>query len=90
MKNMLQILLTLTLICTLQTESRTVKSKFNVNQVIMNDDSMMDDVQVQNVQKCEEISTLMLNDILGAAFNSRCAKKFLKFSNLLKKGHLFL
>lgn len=75
MKNMLQILLTLTLICTLQTESRTVKSKFNVNQVIMNDDdSIMDDVQV-HVQKCEEISKLMLNDILGAAFNSRCVQK---------------
>lgn len=72
---MLQILLILTLICTLQTESRIVKSKFNVNQVIMNDDSMMDEVQEQvNVQKCEEISKLMLNDILGAAFNSRCAK----------------
>lgn len=71
MKSMLQILLTLTLICALQTESRTVKSKFNVNQVIMNDDSMMD--EHVNVQKCEEISKIMLNNILGAAFNSRCA-----------------
>lgn len=73
MLQIMRILIITTLMCLLQIESRTVKSsgKFNVNQVIMNDDTMMDDEQ-KEFKKCDELSKIMLNDILGAAFNSRC------------------
>jgi hypothetical protein len=48
-----------------QSESRTVNAK--VNRVVMKKNV----IQEKDVVRCDELSQPMLNDILGAAFNSR-------------------
>lgn len=86
MMKLLKVFVILTLISVIN--SRTVKTtKFNFNQVMMNDaDLMMDDNNDNNnnqedFKKCDELSQLMLNDILGAAFNSRFVFQQNKFKN---------
>lgn len=67
---MVQILLvsTILLIMQAQSESRTVNAK--VNRVMSNKNDVID--LKKGVRRCDELSQPILNDILGAAFNSRC------------------
>lgn len=50
-----------------QGESRTVSAK--LSRVIMKKDEIEEE---KDVGRCDELPLPMLNDILGAAFNSRC------------------
>lgn len=49
-------------------ESRTVNSKFKYNKVIVNSKASVGN---ERQIKCSELPAPVLNDILGAAFNSR-------------------
>lgn len=73
---MVQILLiaTLFLIIQAQSESRTVNAK--VNRVIMNRNDVIE--EKKDVRRCDELPQPILNDILGAAFNSRCVRQFMR------------
>lgn len=74
---MVQILLiaTLFLIIQAQSESRTVNAK--VNRVIMNRNDVIE--EKKDVRRCDELPQPILNDILGAAFNSRCVFETFEF-----------
>ena len=78
---MVQIKFIIVLILIMQTksESRTVSTKVKFNQRViakkeitslnLNNDENISKIEPK---KCDELSALVLNDILGAAFNSRC------------------
>lgn len=61
----------LILIMQTQSESRTVNTKITFNRMILNERSPIKNNE-NLVKKCDEISPVILNDILGAAYNSRC------------------
>lgn len=53
----------------IKAESRTVNSKFKYNKIIVK--TLENDENKPKTVKCSELSAPVLNDILGAAFNSR-------------------
>lgn len=54
--------------------SWTVDTKVTFNRMIVNEKIRQNDANV--VKRCDELSPIILNDILGAAFNSRCVFHF--------------
>lgn len=58
-------ILTIFLIMQSRIESRTVRNEIKLNQVITNN------FDRKEIKKCEELPQPVLNEILGAAFNSR-------------------
>ena len=81
-----------------RSESRTfsTKVKFNQKVIAKKETSLKNlgtDQYISNMEakKCDELSPVVLNDILGAAFNSRCVLvlnvKFGLFSQILKDSH---
>lgn len=75
---MLQIkfIMSLMLILQTQSESRTVSTKIKRIVAQRNENPTSNiNLSIKNSEvpkKCDELSTGMLNDILGAAYNSRC------------------
>lgn len=78
----IHLIMTILLIMQAQSESRTVNAKNN--RVVMNKKDVIDN---RDAKRCDEISQLMLNDILGAAFNSRWV--FETISDMTVKGLSF-
>ena len=78
---MVQIKFIIVLLFIMQTksESRTFSTKVKFNQKVIAKKEITSLNLVNNesiskieAKKCDELSALVLNDILGAAFNSRC------------------
>lgn len=61
----------------IKAESRTVNAKFKYNKVIVKSQDN------EKLRKCNELPAPVLNDILGAAFNSRyvCESNDLRISS---------
>lgn len=55
----------------INTESRTVNGKFKYNKTVMKRQENAENNEKSKVVKCSELPAPVLNDILGAAFNSR-------------------
>lgn len=62
-----------------KSESRTVSTKVKFNQKVIAKKEITslnlvtdESKSIIEPKKCDELSALVLNDILGAAFNSRC------------------
>lgn len=71
MKKMLQIQSVVLVLVMMQirAESRTVNSKFKYNKIVVK--SQENEENKPKMVKCSELPAPVLNDILGAAFNSR-------------------
>jgi len=54
----------------IEAESRTVTSMFKYDRAFMKSQQKME-MERSQVKKCSELPTVVLSDILGAAFNSR-------------------
>jgi hypothetical protein len=55
----------------IKAESRTVNGKFKYNKIIVKPLENVESDDKLKVVKCSELPAPVLNDILGAAFNSR-------------------
>lgn len=55
----------------INTESRTVNGKFKYNKIVTKPQENAENNEKAKVVKCSELPAPVLNDILGAAFNSR-------------------
>lgn len=73
MKKMLQVQCVVLILVMMQirAESRTVTGKFKYNKIFVKNDGNAEGNDKPKVVKCSELPAPVLNDILGAAFNSR-------------------
>lgn len=55
----------------IKAESRTVNGKFKYNKIVTKHQDNTESNGMTKVVKCSELPAPVLNDILGAAFNSR-------------------
>jgi hypothetical protein len=65
-------------------KSRTVAAKVTFNRMKLSEKNYQND----EVKRCDEISPVVLNDILGAAFNSRCVCFILRQKIMTKRIYL--
>lgn len=73
MKKMLQVqcIILIFVLMQIKAESRTVNGKFKYNKIVVKSQENAESSDKPKVVKCSELPAPVLNDILGAAFNSR-------------------